>query len=248
MMRYCIIIFSLLQNPLCFPAFAEEAKISAKMVNFIGFVDKNKDGVNDLFRDANGDGVNDVTGLAYPHIFGYKDENKDGINDLFIDANGDGINDYDSSFVDKNGDGINDNVIDADRDWRNDITGSIVRKFTVQARRIGRGGFQTRPGSTKETDVFVDREGDGLNDLLNNDTKESLYNFLYRSVGRYFGEKGRSYVVGKKEKKVVAEKSKEPSYERKQVKVTAKKVEKEEKASEEKSSKEKKVSRKSKSK
>lgn len=178
-------------------------KEEARRVNFIGFVDKNKDGMNDLFRDANGDGVNDVNGLPYPHMFGFRDDNKDSINDIFVDANGDGINDYDDSFADKNGDGINDNVIDADGDNRNDITGRIVTRYKAEAKRINakrtswqESGKVLHKGKEEiqpQTDVFIDR-GDGFNELLKEDKKESLFNFLSRSIGGYLGTKSKQYI------------------------------------------------------
>ncbi|RMF70163.1 MAG: hypothetical protein D6743_00730, partial [Calditrichaeota bacterium] len=55
----------------------------AVAVRALGFIDKNGDGINDVFRDADGDGRNDVDGKAYPHAFGFKDKNKDKINDLW---------------------------------------------------------------------------------------------------------------------------------------------------------------------
>ena len=42
----------------------------------IGYVDSNKDGVNDRFADADGNGVNDVTKKSYPHHFQFKDEDR----------------------------------------------------------------------------------------------------------------------------------------------------------------------------
>ncbi|NIA23854.1 MAG: hypothetical protein GWP03_06850, partial [Proteobacteria bacterium] len=81
----------------------------------IGYRDRDKNRVNDLFRDANGDGINDITGKRYKHRFPFLDKNKDRINDYFIDMNGDGFNDTKSKLyrkmypcIDYNRDGIND--------------------------------------------------------------------------------------------------------------------------------------------
>jgi len=111
---------------------------------YIGYNDKNKDGINDLFQDANGDGMNDVTGKPYKFPFEFIDKNNDGMNDLFQDADGNGMNDLKPYFEDKDGDGINDNAIDVDRDGINDITGKPT---------------------TKQDELFIDEDGDGINDL-----------------------------------------------------------------------------------
>lgn len=76
---------------------------------YIGYNDKNNDGINDLFQDANGDGINDLK----PY---FEDKDGDGINDNAIDVDKDGINDItgkpttkqDELFIDEDGDGIND--------------------------------------------------------------------------------------------------------------------------------------------
>ncbi|HFD04862.1 MAG TPA: hypothetical protein ENJ25_01805, partial [Firmicutes bacterium] len=85
--------------------------LNAKIV---GYHDRDKNHINDLFKDANGDGINDITGKRYKHRFPFIDKNKDGINDFFIDTNGDGINDVKSKLyrklypcIDYNNDGIN---------------------------------------------------------------------------------------------------------------------------------------------
>jgi hypothetical protein len=162
----------------------------AKKLKFIGYIDKNRDGINDLFKDANGDGINDITGRPYPRLFGYIDKNRDGINDLFKDANGDGINDYDNSFIDKNGNRISDNVIDANGDGINDITGRVVRKFrvgkkkSVKSRKIGIKKFPSY-----EVDIFVDKERDGFNDLLNEKIRKKFFSLFSRSTSKYFAKK-----------------------------------------------------------
>jgi hypothetical protein len=152
-----------------------------------GFVDKDKDGVNDLFVDANGDGVNDITGKPYLHRFKFVDKDENKINDQFVDADGDGVNDLKIMFVDADSDGINDNVIDTDGNRINDITGlKYSRKslrgykfgFIKEERELLRGfidedgdglpdfrqmrmrGAATPPGH----DRFIDRDGDGIDD------------------------------------------------------------------------------------
>ncbi len=152
-----------------------------------GFVDKDKNGVNDLFVDANGDGVNDVSVKPYAHKFKFVDKDKNGINDLFVDADGDGVNDLKVSFADADNDGINDNVVDTDCDFINDITGlKYSRKslrgykfgFIKEERMLMRGfidedgdglpdfrrmkmrGAEIQPGY----DRFIDRDGDGMDD------------------------------------------------------------------------------------
>ena len=71
----------------------------------IGYVDGNRDGINDRFRDADGDGIDDISAKPYPHRFRFVDEDGDGKNDLFIDSDGDGVNDLDGRFRDENADG-----------------------------------------------------------------------------------------------------------------------------------------------
>lgn len=154
-----------------------------------GYVDRNRDGINDLFRDANGNGVDDVTKKAYPHRFRFEDANGDNINDLFTDADGDGVNDRDAEYVDRDGDGICDNVIDYDGDGVNDITGTKYSRTSLQGGRFGRvdedrgiihprfvdedgDGMHDRHGVTGRAqrsgmDFFVDEDGDGICDGRN---------------------------------------------------------------------------------
>ena len=44
----------------------------------IGYVDENRDGINDRFRDADGDGIDDISAKPYPHRFRFVDEDADG--------------------------------------------------------------------------------------------------------------------------------------------------------------------------
>ena len=153
---------------------------------FPGFIDKNQDGINDVFRDADGDGINDINNQPYEHDFIFIDENNDGINDNFQDADGDGVNDLSAEYIDRNGDGKNDNVIDHNGDWINDITGIIYNKRSSRGSRYGfvleeigqkvknyvdsdgDGHFDDHPGKGsgrgRGFDKFVDEDGDGIAD------------------------------------------------------------------------------------
>lgn len=98
-MRFCGVLMALLA--LASPALTQPAAsppadpqdASHKKEVFLGFVDANRDGINDRFRDAEGDGRDDVSGTPYPHRFAFADQNQDGSNDLFVDRDGDGVND-----------------------------------------------------------------------------------------------------------------------------------------------------------
>ncbi len=125
-----------------------------------GFVDKDKDGINDLFVDANGDGINDVTGKPYVHRFKFVDKDENKINDQFIDADGDGVNDLEIKFVDADSDGINDNVIDTDNNYINDITGL---KYSRKSLRGYKFGFIKEERELLRG--FIDEDGDGLPDF-----------------------------------------------------------------------------------
>jgi len=154
-------------------SYAQSAKV-------VGFVDKNRDGINDLFADANGDGINDVSGRPYPHNFKFVDKNKDGVNDIWIDADGDGVNDLLAKFaakqirwIDINGDGIMDkqtvrltgkslkaHVLDVNNDGKNDITGISYTDTDLLGSRYGK--VDEAAGITDP--AFVDKDGDGKND------------------------------------------------------------------------------------
>lgn len=149
-----IVVAGLWALPLA-AAEGEAAKGSAP-----GYVDLNRDGVNDLFRDADGDGVNDVTKKPYPHHFRYVDENHDGVNEVFVDQDGDGVNDLEARNLDRDGDGICDNVIDNDGDQVNDITGRPYSRRSLN-------GFQYGMVDEERGMVhrqFVDEDGDGMYD------------------------------------------------------------------------------------
>lgn len=151
-----------------------------------GFVDSNRDGINDWFRDADGNGINDVDSQPYRHNFQFRDENGDGINDLFTDSDGDGVNDLSAGYNDWDGDGWNDNIIDADHDWINDITGARYNRRYLGGERYGyiweeQGGapmgnraaeqIEAKRGvrdpmrqQRQGIDRFIDTDGDGIND------------------------------------------------------------------------------------
>ncbi|HCL00386.1 MAG TPA: hypothetical protein DHW42_09835 [Candidatus Marinimicrobia bacterium] len=124
-----------------------------------GFLDRNKDGINDWFHDANGDGINDVDHQPYPHGFTFADQNGDGINDLFIDEDGDGVNDLTNRGL-KRDKGWNTNVIDNNRDWINDITGEIYNRRNLMGNRYG---FILEERGIRGKD-FIDQDGDGHDD------------------------------------------------------------------------------------
>ena len=128
----------------------------------IGYVDANRDGINDLFRDGNGDGIDDVSARAYPHWFAFVDEDEDGINDRFIDRDGDGVNDLDGRYADRDGDGHCDNVVDHDGDGRNDITGLPYSPLSLNGYRYGRVFEEHR----RVPPHFRDEDGDGMHDVL----------------------------------------------------------------------------------
>ena len=135
-------------------------KEEAKKPKFIGFVDKNKDGINDKFHDANGDGIDDVTKKKYDHRFKFVDKNKDKINDVFVDRDGDGVNDLETKLVDKDKDGVNDNVLDYDKDGFNDITGLKYENKDLMGYRYG----IVEEEEKKTYEKFIDENGDGMHD------------------------------------------------------------------------------------
>lgn len=139
---------------------APEAVAKSEPAGPTGYIDADRDGVNDRFCDANGDGVNDVTGEPYEHRFVFRDGDEDGVNDVFTDADGDGVNDLDATTVDRDGDGVCDNVIDADGDGRNDITGAEIAKDSLDGFRYGRVDEERKRVHLR----FTDEDGDGMHD------------------------------------------------------------------------------------
>ncbi|MFC1718020.1 hypothetical protein ACFL6S_30445 [Candidatus Poribacteria bacterium] len=137
-----------------------KAKEKAKKPKFIGFVDKNRDGINDKFHDANGDGINDVTKKKYDHRFKFVDKNKDKINDVFVDKDGDGVNDLETKLVDEDKDGVNDNVLDYNKDSFNDITGLKYKNKDLMGYRYGIVEEEAKKTHKK----FIDENGDGMHD------------------------------------------------------------------------------------
>ena len=135
---------------------------SAPPAPVIGYVDADRDGVNDRFRDANGDGINDLTDQPYPHHFPFLDDDKDGVNDRFRDTDGDGVNDLDGRFRDDDDDGFIDNVIDFNGDRLNDITGEKYGPHGLLGYRFGRILEERR----QRVKHFRDADGDGMHDPL----------------------------------------------------------------------------------
>lgn len=131
---------------------------------FIGFEDKNDDGINDKFLDANGDGRNDFDDKEYPHKFKFKDANKDRINDLWVDRDGDGVNDLGSKLKGKERQDIHRNVVDADEDGRNDITGEFYDKIKHNWKGEDRGFWDESKGKLRGR--LLDEDGDGIDDRL----------------------------------------------------------------------------------
>jgi hypothetical protein len=154
-----------------------------------GFIDKNKDGINDRFCDANGDGVNDIDLQSYQHIFQFRDQNQDGLNDLWQDKDGDGVNDLmvqllkergirpKLPWIDRDGDGVLDPgvkpefaveltefVLDSNKDQKNDITGLTFTKDNIMGYRYG----CIDEDLNKEIKRFEDANGDGMHDNFNN--------------------------------------------------------------------------------
>ncbi len=127
----------------------------------LGFIDKDRDGRNDIFRDANGDGINDVDGKPYPHRFSFADNNKDGINDRFVDEDGDGVNDLNPEFVDEDGDGVCDNVIDFSGKLINGITGMRYNTKSLRGYKFGFINEERREMMRN----FIDENADGIPDM-----------------------------------------------------------------------------------
>lgn len=146
------------------PIQKEAKKVSSGGAKFIGFIDKDKDGINDKFRDANGDGKNDVDGKEYPHKFEYKDKNKDKINDLWMDRDGDGVNDLFLKFKGRARQKVRQNVLDVNADGRNDITG--VKFDRAKHRWMGEkwGFWDEQKGKLQGR--FIDEDGDGIDDRM----------------------------------------------------------------------------------
>ena len=180
---------------------------SATRTKNIGYVDKNKDGINDIFTDANGDGINDVTSQPYPHQFKFEDKNNDKLNDLWRDKDGDGINDLmveilkargirpNIPWVDKDGDGIQDKgvkpvykadlspfVLDADKDGYNDISGLKIEKDNTMGYRYGCIDEETSNQPYK----FKDKNGDGMHDLFTDRFKMDMKRYGPTKLYDYF--------------------------------------------------------------
>lgn len=164
-MKFCGVLTALLALASLAAAQPDTAPAGAATADgktgFPGFVDANRDGINDRFRDSDGDGRDEVSGKPYAHRFLFADRNKDGINDLFVDGDGDGVNDLDAE-CGQSADGGCANVVDQDRDGVNDITGLRYTRTSLRGYRYGRVAEELRQPLPR----FVDQDGDGMNDLL----------------------------------------------------------------------------------
>ncbi len=165
--------------------FQGRSSVDSLKVEPPGFIDLNRDGLNDRFQDANGDGINDIDNKAYRHHFKFEDKNKDQVNDLWIDRDGDGVNDLilpllkqkgnapHQPWIDRDGDGIQDAnvrpafkvglsefVLDMDRDGKNDITGLEFDDQNAGGFRYGKIDEE----ENQEIVKFSDKDGDGMHD------------------------------------------------------------------------------------
>ena len=195
---------------LLFPGQPARSQSNADSIKFraIGYVDANRDGMNDLFRDANGDGKNDVTNDPYPHSFKFEDKNKDGLNDLWLDKDGDGVNDLivarlkqkgirpKISWIDKDGDGILDAdvqprfeadltqfVLDSNQDGKNDVTGLEFKRDNCLGYRYGCIDEEMN----KQIKKFIDKNGDGMYD--------HFASRLMRDMGQQGGKRPHDYFI-----------------------------------------------------
>lgn len=131
---------------------------------FIGFHDKNDDGVNDKFFDADGDGKNDVSGEQYPHKFEFHDKNKDKINDIWVDRDGDGVNDLAPKLKGIERKDAHRNILDVNEDGRNDITGETYDKTKHHYKGETWGFWDETKGKLQGR--FIDEDGDGIDDRM----------------------------------------------------------------------------------
>ena len=122
----------------------------------LGFIDEDANGINDRLQDADGDGVINVLDPDSDH---YRDPTTVVHGLGFIDEDGDGISDR---LQDADGDGVI-NVLDPDSDlYRNPASRG--------GSRFGRGkghGFG-----------FVDEDGDGISDRLQDADGDGVINVL----------------------------------------------------------------------
>lgn len=170
------------------------------------FVDEDGDGVNDLMQDADGDGILNgmdgdylkekgiVMGRGWiGHAF--VDEDGDGVNDLTQDADADGIpNGIDADyqlpegvtlsergrtmgmggshgFLDEDGDGVNDLMQDTDGDGI--LNGMDPDYALPEGMTRGHQGGGHRMGGSAG---FIDTDGDGVNDLMQDADGDGILN------------------------------------------------------------------------
>lgn len=158
--------FAALAQPVKKPSLPQEQNVSKStpVSHSVGFIDKNRDGINDRFQDADGDGRNDLDGKPYKHKFEFRDKNKDKINDLWVDRDGDGVNDLAPRLKGKERHQAVRNVLDVDGDGRNDITGEKYDR--AKHRWMGeKWGFWDE-AKGKLQGRFIDEDGDGIDDRM----------------------------------------------------------------------------------
>jgi hypothetical protein len=152
---FCILLLAASGN-----AAPQEGVKAADQVT--GFVDKDKNGINDKFKDAEGDGINDITGKSYKHNFKYADENNDSINDLWTDKDGDGVNDLARKHGANTQNALKLCVLDNNEDGVNDITGQKYSQKELHGHKYG--FIDERTG--KIQGKFMDEDGDGIDDRM----------------------------------------------------------------------------------
>ena len=152
---------------------AQSGPESTSPAPIVGYVDADRDGVNDRFRDQDGDGVNDLDGR-------FRDADDDGFIDNVVDFNGDRLNDITGAKYGPHGLlGYRFGRIfeerrhqvkqfrDADGDGMHDPLKRLHQRLHAQKRRM---------------DFFLDEDGDGIDDAR-----------LLRRLLRHPNERGRDF-------------------------------------------------------
>ena len=116
----------------------------------IGYVDGNRDGINDRFSDADGDGIDDISAKPYPHRFRFVDEDGDGKNDITGAKYGPrGLGGYRYGRVfEERGHRLK-RFRDEDGDGMHDPLKRLHQRLRLHKRRM---------------DFFLDEDGDGIDD------------------------------------------------------------------------------------
>jgi len=149
---------------------------------YVGFLDADKNGINDLFCDADGDGVNDINGQIYRQDIKFSDKNKDGINDFFVDSDGDGVNDV--YLLSKEI-----AVLDFDNNGVNDITGKKYGKGFYSGYLLGK--------CFEEKGLTVDKFIDENNDMMDDNVRTMIES---REGDKFIDENGDGICDGREPK------------------------------------------------